>query len=84
MQTNLKNVVVLESLFEGDPLGDSECISEVFVGELVHLDCVVWFDRIEVGWVGDREMTEEDDLRLGMTRAWPSVSGGRARNAYLR
>ena len=34
--------------------------------------------------MGDKEMTEEDDPRLGMTRAWPSVSGRRARNAYLR
>lgn len=41
-KTDLENVVVLESLGKSDALGDRECIREIYVWELVHLDGVVW------------------------------------------
>ena len=50
-QTNLNDVIILELLVDGNSLGESDCVSEVFVGELVHLDSVVWSlsDRSGVG-----------------------------------
>jgi len=41
VQTDLKNVVILEPLVDGDLLGNSDCVRKIFVGELVHLDGVV-------------------------------------------
>lgn len=40
--TNLEDVVVLELLCERDTFGDRECIREILVWELVHLDGVNW------------------------------------------
>jgi len=41
VQTDLKNVVILEPLVNDDCLGESDCVRKIFVGELVHLDGVV-------------------------------------------
>ena len=78
-EKDLKNIVILEPLCEGDLLGDRKCVGEIFIWKFVHLHhvicsyCCVCQDRLEPCFNGGITFGDDEGMAFG---EWANVKKG--------